>query len=299
MTRDTKLALIIGASVVLLVLLLIADHLAASNRVRAGAVGASLASAAPQADPILSVSDGRLRSISAAPDGASERTDARPATAGTPTRPSAQPPRSADTPNNPGGLTRALGTAIDATRDLLASDGMGPAHQPATASRDEDSSIPQITLGVPINTDPIEGSTQTHLVRRGDTLWSIAGRYYGGTHSLHTALARHNAERLAADGSLIIGTRLLIPDRRTLENPPSTRPSTRRANEPTTDRPNPTTPPATHTTYVVQSGDVLGTIAQRLLGTSRRWKDILELNRGQLDAPEDLRVGMTIRIPGD
>ena len=294
MTRDTKLALIIGASVVLLVLLLIADHIAASNRVRAGSVGASLASATPQADPILSVPEGQPRPIPSAAGQVSGPARNQPDSTRTTTRLNAET-QAANNSDNPSGLTHALGSAIDATRELLASDGMGAAHQPATADRDTSPSTPQITLGAPITIDPIDGRTQTHLVRRGDTLWSIAGRYYEGTHSLHTALARYNTENLAEDGSLIIGTRLLIPDRPTLESPSQVRPTPRRANAPA---PNPARPPATTTTYVVQPGDVLGKIAQRFLGTSRRWKDILELNRGKLDAPEDLRVGMTIRIPG-
>lgn len=52
---------------------------------------------------------------------------------------------------------------------------------------------------------------------------------------------------------------------------------------------------ATHT-YTVRPGDTLSEIAQRELGSSRRWQDIVAANPG-LD-PSKLRVGKPIRIPG-
>jgi nucleoid-associated protein YgaU len=48
--------------------------------------------------------------------------------------------------------------------------------------------------------------------------------------------------------------------------------------------------------YTVRAGDTLSEIAQRTLGSSRRWPDIVEANPG-LD-PSKLHVGKSIRIPG-
>ncbi|MEQ1893049.1 MAG: LysM peptidoglycan-binding domain-containing protein, partial [Planctomycetota bacterium] len=48
--------------------------------------------------------------------------------------------------------------------------------------------------------------------------------------------------------------------------------------------------------YVVKSGDTLSQIAQRELGSSRRWQEITALNPG-LD-PARLRSGKTIQLPG-
>lgn len=53
--------------------------------------------------------------------------------------------------------------------------------------------------------------------------------------------------------------------------------------------------PATHG-YTVRSGDTLSEIAQRELGSARRWQEIVAANPG-LD-PGRLQVGKTIRIPG-
>lgn len=50
-------------------------------------------------------------------------------------------------------------------------------------------------------------------------------------------------------------------------------------------------------THVVKQGDTLSELAYKYLGTSTRFLEIYEANRDQLKSPNDLRVGMTIRIP--
>lgn len=49
-------------------------------------------------------------------------------------------------------------------------------------------------------------------------------------------------------------------------------------------------------TYAVRTGDTLSEIAQRELGSARRWQELVSANPG-LD-PSKLRVGQSIRIPG-
>jgi len=46
--------------------------------------------------------------------------------------------------------------------------------------------------------------------------------------------------------------------------------------------------------YVVKNGDTLGSIAQRELGSTKRWKEIEALNGVK---PERLAVGMTLKLP--
>jgi nucleoid-associated protein YgaU len=50
-------------------------------------------------------------------------------------------------------------------------------------------------------------------------------------------------------------------------------------------------------TYEVQAGDTLGEIALAVLGTSKRWKELVDLNPG-ID-PEHLRVGARLRLPAE
>ncbi len=54
-------------------------------------------------------------------------------------------------------------------------------------------------------------------------------------------------------------------------------------------------PEATTTTYTVASGDTLGEISMKLLGTSRRVDEFVKLN-GLKDA-NDIRVGMKLKVP--
>ena len=50
--------------------------------------------------------------------------------------------------------------------------------------------------------------------------------------------------------------------------------------------------------YTVAPGDTLSGIAERELGSHRRYQTIFEANRDTLESPDALRVGMTLRIPG-
>ena len=55
--------------------------------------------------------------------------------------------------------------------------------------------------------------------------------------------------------------------------------------------------PAAQRTYVVQSGDVLGRISDKVYGTSRHWRLILEANRDLIPNESRLRPGLELRIP--
>lgn len=52
-------------------------------------------------------------------------------------------------------------------------------------------------------------------------------------------------------------------------------------------------------TYLVQPGDTLSEISMKTLGSYRRYLDIYEANRDQLDSPDDLRLGMILKIPAE
>lgn len=51
-------------------------------------------------------------------------------------------------------------------------------------------------------------------------------------------------------------------------------------------------------TYVVQKGDSLSSIAAKTLGSSHRFQELFDANHDQLSDPNDVKVGMTLRIPG-
>ncbi|HOW97230.1 MAG TPA: LysM peptidoglycan-binding domain-containing protein [Kiritimatiellia bacterium] len=67
------------------------------------------------------------------------------------------------------------------------------------------------------------------------------------------------------------------------------------AGAPRPPEPAPAQPPMS--TYIVQPGDNLSRIAERMYGNSGRWSDIYEANRSTLKSPESVRVGQTLVIP--
>ncbi len=50
-------------------------------------------------------------------------------------------------------------------------------------------------------------------------------------------------------------------------------------------------------TYTVESGDSLSAIAERMYGSAAEWPKIFEANRDQLDNPDLIQPGQTLRIP--
>ncbi|MFV0441994.1 MAG: LysM peptidoglycan-binding domain-containing protein [Planctomycetaceae bacterium] len=55
--------------------------------------------------------------------------------------------------------------------------------------------------------------------------------------------------------------------------------------------------PAATKFHVVESGDTLSGLAQKYLGSVARYPEIYAANRDQLDTPDDLKLGMRLRIP--
>lgn len=50
-------------------------------------------------------------------------------------------------------------------------------------------------------------------------------------------------------------------------------------------------------TYTVESGDTLWAIAERMYGSGAEWQKIFEANRDQVDNPDLIQPGQTLRIP--
>jgi nucleoid-associated protein YgaU len=50
-------------------------------------------------------------------------------------------------------------------------------------------------------------------------------------------------------------------------------------------------------TYVVQAGDTLGKIAQKVYGDGARWTEIFEANKATIADPDVIQVGQELRIP--
>jgi tetratricopeptide (TPR) repeat protein len=62
------------------------------------------------------------------------------------------------------------------------------------------------------------------------------------------------------------------------------------------NRPTPT-PAVAGRRHVVVKGDTLMGLAHRYYGNRSRWRDIVDANRDTLRGPEDLKIGMELKIP--
>jgi len=127
-----------------------------------------------------------------------------------------------------------------------------------------------------------------HTVSSGETLSSIAQRYYGSANQW-SIIARANPgidpNRLQIDQQLRIPpVDAHVPERSAAGS----------------SRPNQQAAPAARDvqTYVVQPGDTLSSISIRFYRTANQWSKIHEANRDVIGSdPGRLRVGTTLRIP--
>lgn len=127
---------------------------------------------------------------------------------------------------------------------------------------------------------------ETHRVQPGDTLASLAQRYYGSA-ALAKFLADGNPQ-LKDAGRLSVGEVVKIPPRPSSAAP--SRPNVKQAtaNAATDDA----------RTYRVKSGDSFYKIAERELGDASRWKELFELNRDLVRGnPKHLRINQVISLP--
>ena len=51
------------------------------------------------------------------------------------------------------------------------------------------------------------------------------------------------------------------------------------------------------TTYTVKEGDTLASISRKFYKTSKRWKEIRDANENKIDDPDNLKTGLTLKIP--
>lgn len=158
----------------------------------------------------------------------------------------------------------------------------------------------ELHMGVPVR------MFTRHDVREGESVYRIAKDRYGDG-SLWTKLRDFNKGKISDSGSVREGVTLLLPPKEALLGKPL--PVTPEAQAPAKQDPKPLAKPAKPDakpaetaiaktrTYTVQRGDVLSDVARKLLGTSKRWMEIHDLNKDILDDENSLQVGMVLKIP--
>lgn len=327
MTREVKLSLIFGFALVLVVGVLLSDHLSGARRASVNGLNPERslerpAASVPSPAPELILVDERGQVIPPQP---ARRQEPLPVDQPKITsNPASLVARADEAPKG-----NADGSMIDQIRDRFAqglttaiddiSDGrsipgaaqIDPLLEPEPVSKDRRGGISWLEA-TPETTAPAEqndasaagGSTRLYQVQEGETLWSIANTQLGDG-SRHKEIIELNRDRLGPGNMLRAGSSIRLPS--TTSEPAKTAPritptprrtvlaDNNRNNDPA-DEP---APPSkrSKSTYTVRTGDTLGKIASKLLGSSARSTDILAANTSTLSDEDTLEPGMVLTIP--
>lgn len=321
MTRESKLALMIAVTLILLVGVLLSDHLSGARTAEfdepaarqpatpvAGLPGAGEPLAAlplpPRKEPALAQQFGEpentfepieipqgFRAVAMRGAGLLGEGIERITTPGA--APELRIPAT-DQPSEPESRFVGIFVPVDPASVTLPPRGDTPVKRMPEPTVEP--ARPQTT---PAN-QPARQTWRTHTVVEGDSLYRLAARYLGDGKRW-PELQKLNDDVLRGSENVQLGMVLKIAPEQTAQSQTQTQPQTRSQsnNQSQTRQPNAprqeTRPEPKHRTYVVLKGDSLGKISQSLLGTSRRMNEIVELNA--LKDPDDIRVGQTLRIP--
>ncbi|MBI1375764.1 MAG: LysM peptidoglycan-binding domain-containing protein [Phycisphaera sp.] len=142
---------------------------------------------------------------------------------------------------------------------------------------------------------PAAPTTRSYEVQKGDTLGAIAEKQLGTVKHLPDILKLNPG---LDPRKLRVGQSITLPILGDTPAPADTlgalKPHSAIVTPPAAAKPAPAAPLKTTT---VEKGETLGHISQRVYGTVRYWKNILDANHDTLKDPKHLRVGMTLKIP--
>ena len=332
MTRENKLALIVGFSVILVVGVLVSDHFSKArqdqlreiNDQEIDSVGVDRSRGftpveplvSDEATPIATRPETTSRDVSSPPPWHAPRSNGAGLLSRSLEAQGAQAQRS-NTRQSPPMSQREI---VSAPREqpslrespLLIQQGQPAPSGPAIASRadsgngfnrliERGSLIPltqptTIATGAPrarSDAAPEQAQAWEYHVRKNDSLYSIAEEQLGSGRR-YVEILELNRDRLPDASMLRIGLRLRMPAdaKRPNRIDAAPRPATQ-AKAPETRSASKAAPRE----YTIESGDTLGQISQRLLGTVKRMDEILKLNADQISDANEIRVGMTLKNP--
>jgi nucleoid-associated protein YgaU len=138
-------------------------------------------------------------------------------------------------------------------------------------------------------------ASKQYTVAEGESLWSIAEEQYGDGY-LWTKLLAANP---GIDELVKVGQVINLPPKEVLLAPAGeVKPGAKPASTPAAAQPG--AKPAAEArpnVYVVEKNDTLYSIAAKALGNGNRWRELLELNKDKLSRPEELKIGMELKLP--
>jgi len=141
---------------------------------------------------------------------------------------------------------------------------------------------------------------RTHVVDKGETIWKIAQRHYPGAtrETVRAILAANPA--LKDPSRLRIGMELVLPQPDAPDEA-SAKPDAESAPLASGEGPPDVAEKPAHDDsgrwYEVKKGDLYSTIAQEQLGSSKRWRELFELNKDIFPDPARIQHGVRIRLP--
>lgn len=308
MSREHKLALIVGFAFVLVVGVLLSDHFSSARKARPGSdiVGLGPREAGGSTMNLSAASDSRFGervSIGEARD--------RPYVLPESTPRSTQPPQDYARVQDPlagsgdpaarSGLEEFFEPVETAQAPPRVIDMSGGGFNGA-AVRTEIVQIPGVPSvpgpqaeqpvvarpqQPPVPPTRVQPPARTYTVKEGDSLFAIARRELGDGMKW-TELRDLNRSSVGSEGE-----RLKPGMKITLPSLGGTSPAATTGTAPASAA----AKPAGGGTYTIQRGDALSVIAQKTLGSSRRWPELVAANKGVIDDPDSLPVGAVIRIP--
>lgn len=275
MTRETKIGLLVGMGVIVIAAILISDYLAGSQRAGNAELVQLEADRAERAAP-----------TAAAPVGG--RIDPLPNPRG----------RAASPPAAHSVVTPAPGPADSVRRErtIIPLYGTGTVDRrtdPPTGDDPTERTFEpdRMVTGQP----PAHDNRRTaagdivHFVVQGDNLTKLAERYYGD-RDYARAIFEANRDKMRSPDHIRIGVRLIIPNRAGM---------VAQVTPPSSAAPAPAPAPTGRETYTVESGDTLSEIAEDLLGSTARWRELYQINRDRIDDPDNVAVGTVLRLPAN
>lgn len=289
MTRETKVGLLAGMALILLVGILVSDHLSVGQPQPTG----ELIEFANDVQQSINADDAvpapSMRGFDRRPVDPQPRRELRmPEELVTPEEPS-EPQRVADA----AAQTTEVETftiAPPAEAVAVADETPAPAVRAITdeptvlESVRRESFIPARVLV------PASKPVRRHTAQ--EPLYKIAEKFYGDGNRW-PIIQKANKDKVGPQGQVRAGVSLIIPY---LEDAAPA--------DAVAEQVAPTPPAATanavpQRTIRVESGATLSGLAHKHLGNANRWQELLDVNKDQLIRPEDLQPGMELKLPAD
>lgn len=272
MTRENKLALVIGFGLILFVGVLVSDYFSTASR-------QEVADLRDNDAPMVAAALGKAKIVDLDPIGY----ERRPVVAHRPE------------PSEPVNAAVEAGSGSGPQQGFTESVPLDPNYVPPGFQRvlaQPEEPVESITMGELPETLQQDSAVAFHNVIRGQTLYSICLAHYDDP-SLVSALAEFN--NMSDVRSLKVGRRLRIPSVASLRGE-AVAPA-RSSTAPTGPQASAPSQSGAVVMYTVKPNDTLSRIASQLLGSRGRVQELIDLNHDLLDDPNQLTVGAKIRVP--